>query len=102
MSSSYFEMTNLRRQESGLPYDIWLDSSGHLRKTRHSHFRIKVSVDNMLIPVVIKSMEEIKPLKPFKGSAKIISWIRDNYEILFSHWNGELSDIQALSMLSIG
>lgn len=24
-----FEMANLRKQESGLPYDIWLDSAGY-------------------------------------------------------------------------
>ena len=23
-----FEMANLKKQESGLPYDIWLDSAG--------------------------------------------------------------------------
>lgn len=97
---TYFEMANLRKQESGLPYDIWLDSAGYRRNTRHNVMRIKVSIDNELIPVIIASQRDIRPQKHFKRENEIISWASDNYYTLFKHWNSELSDRQALNLLA--
>ena len=56
-----FEMANLRKQESGLLYDIWLDSAGCTRNTHHKVMRIKVGVGDELIPVVIYSKRDIRP-----------------------------------------
>ncbi|MBO5752255.1 MAG: hypothetical protein J6S69_01020 [Proteobacteria bacterium] len=95
-----FEMANLRKQESGLPYDIWLDSAGCTRNTQHNVMRIKVGVGDELIPVIITSQRDIRPLRPFRRENEIISWASDNYDTLFKHWNGELSDRQALNLLS--
>lgn len=95
-----FEMANLRKQESGLPYDIWLDSAGCTRNTQHNVMRIKVGVGDELIPVIITSQRDIRPLSPFRRENEIISWASDNYDTLFKHWNGELSDRQALNLLS--
>lgn len=95
-----FEMANLRKQESGLPYDIWLDSSGCTRNTHHKVMKIKVGVGDELIPVVIYSKRDIRPLRPFRRESEIVSWVCDNYDTLFKHWNGELSDRQALNLLS--
>lgn len=97
---TYFEIANLRKQESGLPYDIWLDSAGYRRNTRHNVMRIKVSIDNELIPVIIASQRDIRPQKHFKRENEIISWASDNYYTLFKHWNSELSDRQALNLLA--
>lgn len=95
-----FEMANLRKQESGLPYDILLDSAGCKRNTLHNEMRIKVSIDNELIPVIIASQRDIRPQKHFKRENEIISWASDNYYTLFKHWNNELSDRQALNILA--
>ena len=95
-----FEMANLRKQESGLPYDIWLDSAGCTRNTQHNVMRIKVGVGDELILVIITSQRDIRPLRPFRMENEIISWASDNYDTLFKHWNGELSDRQALNLLS--
>lgn len=95
-----FEMANLKKQESGLPYDIWLDSAGCKRNTPHNAMRIKVGLGDELIPVVIYSKRDIRPLRPFKRENEIISWASDNYDTLFKHWNGELSDRQALNLLA--
>lgn len=95
-----FEMVNLRKQESGLPYDIWLDSAGCKRNTLHNEMRIKVSIDNELIPVIIASQRDIRPQKHFNRENEIISWTYDNYYTLFKHWNGKLSDRQALNILA--
>ena len=99
-STPFFEMTNLRKQESGLPYDLWLDSAGCTRNTHHKVMRIKVGVGDELITVVIYSKRDIRPLRPFRMENKIVSWVCDNYDTLFKHWNGELSDRQALNLLS--
>lgn len=95
-----FEMANLRKQESGLPYDIWLDSAGYKRNIPHSVMRIKVSIDNELIPVTIASQRDIIPKKHFKRENEIILWASNNYDTLFMHWIGELSDRQALNLLA--
>ena len=95
-----FEMANLRKQESGLPYDIWLDSAGYKRNTPHSVMRVTVNIDNKFIPVIIASQRDIRPQKHFKRENEIISWASDNYYTLFKHWNSELSDRQALNLLA--
>ena len=97
---TFFEMANLRKQESGLPYDLWLDSTGCTRNTQHKVMRIKVGVGDELIPVVIYSKRDIRPLRPFRMENEIVSWVCDNYDTLFKHWNGKLSDRQALNLLS--
>ena len=94
-----FEMTNLRKQESGLPYDIWLDSAGYERNTPHS-VMIKIRIDDEFIPVIIASQRDIRPQKHFKRENEIISWASDNYDTLLKHWNGRLSDRQALNILA--
>lgn len=95
-----FEMANLRKQESGLPYDIWLDSAGYKRNTPHNVMMIKANIDNEFIPVIIASQRDIRPQKHFKRENEIILWASDNYNTLFKHWNGELSDRQALNILA--
>lgn len=97
---SYFEMASLRKHESGLPYDIWLDSAGCTRNTYHNMMRIKVGIGDELIPVIIASQRDIRPLRPFRMEDEIISWVYDNYDTLFKHLNGELSDRQALNLLT--
>ena len=62
--------------------------------------RIKVGIDNELIPVIITSQRNIRPLKHFNGENDIILWVSDNYDTLIKHWNGELSDRQALNLLA--
>ena len=95
-----FEMASLRKHESGLPYDIWLDSAGYKRNTPHNVMMINVSIDNELIPVIIASQRDIRPQKHFKRENDIILWASNNYDTLFMHWNGKLSDRQALNILA--
>ena len=100
VKQTYFEMANLRKHESGLPYDVWLDSACCKRNTLHNEMMIKVSIDNELIPVIIASQRDIRPQKHFKRENDIISWASNNYDTLFKHWNSELSDRQALNILA--
>ena len=96
-----FEMANLTKADSGLDYDIWIDSVGNLRKGSHNEPRLKVDVDNDRIPVLIDEKEpKILVNKKIKGFNKIKKWIIQNYDILIKHWNKELTDRQALNALS--
>lgn len=95
-----FEMANLRKHESGLPYDIWLYSAGCEQNTHQNVMRIRVSIDNELIPVIIASQRDIRPQKHFKRENEIILWASNNYDTLFKHWNSKLSDRQALNILA--
>ena len=100
VKQTYFEMASLRKQESGLPYDIWLDSACYKRNIPHSVMRIKVRIDDEFIPIIIASQRDIRPQKHFKRENEIISWASNNYDTLFKHWNSELSDRQALNILA--
>lgn len=97
--STLFEMANLQKDESGLPYDIWIDSSGKDRITKHNIPRIKVRVENEMIPIVLFSKDNVKARKEFKHSWKVIEWAKANYDIILRHWNKEISDRTALTLL---
>ena len=100
-----FEMANAVKEDTGLPYDIWLDSEGKNRKVSHNSPRIKVSVDGKLIPVLISDNPDLpedvlkKGTKRFRRFNEIRKFIIDNKEILLKHWNKELSDREILNLL---
>jgi hypothetical protein len=98
---STFEIVNLNKQESGLPYDVWLDSIGSRRNEQHNNPRINVDVNGDRIPVSI-SDNDVRIKKPFRDSNVIKNWVVDNYDTLIKHWNGELTDRQALTLLYKG
>lgn len=106
-SDGIFEMANLEKDESGLPYNIWLDSVGKYREVSHNLPRIKVDIYNnckILVPVSIdKSNPENLSRNPhikINKFGKVSKWIIKNYDILIKHWNHEIKDSQALNMLN--
>ena len=97
-----FEMAKLSRQDSNLPYEIWLDSAGKTRNVSHNKPRVKISVDNKLIPVSISDSPEIlidiskySKIKHLNTMIKFISMYSD---ILLDHWNGKYTDRQVLNI----
>lgn len=95
----HFEMATLDKQESGLPYDVWLDSSGKDRLVRHNSPRIKIHVDGQFIPVII-GKDGIRALKHFPKEKEILDWVADKQDVIIKHWNRVLTDRQALNLLS--
>ena len=71
VKQTYFEIANLRKHESGLPYDIWLDSAGYKRNTPHNVMRIKVSIDHEPITIIIASQRDIRHKKHTKREKEI-------------------------------
>ena len=53
------EMANLSSDRTGLPYDIWLDSSGNGRNTSHNLPRLKIDIEGDKIPVSISKEPKI-------------------------------------------
>lgn len=54
------EMSVIRPNESGLPYELWLDPSGKDRGNEHTNSpRLKVKVDNNYIPLEISDNPDI-------------------------------------------
>lgn len=92
-----FDMVCLKASESDLEYDVWLYSSGYEHDGTPT---INADVDSELIPIVLASKDDIKPVKQFEFSNQIVLWARCNYETLLNHWYGWLSDRQVLNMLA--
>ena len=93
------EMANATKNDTGLPYDIWLDSAGKNRKNKRSEPRFKVSIDNDLIPISISKDPKVLIEKEIKKWSLIKKFVVDNYEDLMKHWNGELTDREILNIL---
>ena len=96
------EMANIFKRHTGLPYDIWLDSEGHLRQLQHNKPRLKVRVDGNRIPVSIDQFQpEILVDARIPKFRKIADWIRAKYPILMLHWNGDIKDKVATQLLKM-
>jgi len=98
-----FEMANVSKDDTGLPYDLWIDSAGDSRR-RHGP-RVKVQVNNTFIPLIISDNPDIpKSVKKngvsdFPYLAEIQKYIRAYKEILLAHYRKQLSDKNTLLLL---
>lgn len=101
-----FEMANVSKQDTGLPYDLWIDSMGKDRKVQHSEPRIKVQVDSQFIPVILSENPQIPESAKKNGAVepknfKIIQkYIKAYLRVFLAHYNHLITDRQALMLLS--
>lgn len=103
-----FEMANIKSNRTGLNYDIWIDSMGFRRGNEHSyHPRIKVQIDNNLIPIDITDDPQVPEsvLKVLgdefeRHLPQVKKWIKEYKEILLAHYYGKIDDTQAGNLLS--
>lgn len=96
------EMASVDKNEAKLPYDVWLDTAGSSRNVQHDTPRLKIKVDNDLIPVEISSEPKllVDYLKKITKFRKIKEWIVYYKDVLIKHWNGEINDRQVLNIVS--
>ena len=92
-------MANVSKKDTGLPYDIWIDSVGSSRRVAHHLPRIKVKVDGKMIPISISDNPKILAGRDFPQSSIIKNYILKYREVLERHWNHELTDREALNLL---
>ncbi len=86
-------------KETGLPYDILLDSLG-TEKKHPGCPRVGVVVDDMVVPVSISEEPVILSGFSFKGSAEICDWVIQNHIPLRMHWDKILDDLEILTIIS--
>lgn len=100
------EMANVSKEDTGLPYDLWVDSLGKDRQTTHHEPRLKAAVDHQYIPVTISANPEIPEsvkstlgISTFKNFPKVKEYIIAYYKILTAHYLRQLTDKQLLNLL---
>ena len=102
-----FEMACIRKKETGLPYDIWLDPMGKDRGNEHTYSpRLKIDVDGKQIPVLINDdpdiPDSVKKInsKNIPNFSKVKKWIVAYKKILIAHFLRQISDASAIKLLS--
>ena len=92
MIENGFELVRLMKQESGLPYNIKMYSSGCGK--RYSNTPILLLENHskdIQLPISTDPIDQ-----EIQYKKEIESWIRNNYDILTKHWVGDLSDRKML------
>ena len=103
LEAAAFEMANVSKEDTGLPYDFWIDSKGIERP--HGP-RIKVRLQGSDIPVTISDAPDIPDsvkkagVKDFPHLAEMQRYVKAYKEVLLAHYRHLISDKQALNLLS--
>lgn len=96
------EMSNLRKYQTGLPVNIWVDDVGAERKTPHNLPRIKFQADKAdkmheyAIPMSISKKPEVL-IKNYKTElspseiSQIKSFVIKNQDVLMKYWRQEIT-----------
>ena len=102
-------MSNLRKQDTGLPVNVYVSSGGSVNK-RHSP-RIKVmrsSSDKMnpneTVSVILKKNITVDDIVgydviPTKTFEQIQKWVHINYETLMDYWNDDISTVEMIQRI---
>lgn len=101
-SSELFEMSNIAREDSGLPVRVWV-SSKMTAAERHGP-RIKIELPGTSTPTIsvllkkdITSEDVVGYNKlPSKILAPLRTFINLNYDALLQYWNDEISTKQMI------
>ena len=90
------------KKDTGLPYDVLLDSLGadKRRRRRPGIPRIGVVVNDMVIHVSIADPPVILSGTRFEGSEIVLGWVARFRAPLLKHWNKELNDLEILTILA--
>lgn len=98
-SDELFEMANVFKKDTKLPYDIWIDSEGKNGNTKQNYPRLIVDYNGDRIPVSISEEPVILVKKKIPEFPKIKAWIKKYSTVLLQHWNKEITDKEALNQL---
>lgn len=103
MMFEIFEMANLTRQESGQPFDIWVDSSGEGRKSGHNNIRIKAKNNGETVIAGFNNNGEYTNfqtskdvLKRFGKAKELKEYVIKIKPLLELHWEGKITDTEFL------
>lgn len=106
-----FEMSNIRKKDTGLPVNIWLDDIGSERNVKHNLPRLKiqgnykdrVSSKTELISVSISDDPQVLVKRPnleisSSDLKEVLEFIKVHKDTLLGHWNGDLSTSDVLAI----
>nr|CAI9751323.1 hypothetical protein DGKKSRWO_DGKKSRWO_CDS_0043 [uncultured phage]CAI9752185.1 hypothetical protein CVNMHQAP_CVNMHQAP_CDS_0043 [uncultured phage] len=101
-----FEMANLTRNNSGEPFDIWIDSAGKERNTKHNEPRVKASNNGVTIIAGFKNgkysnFQTAKDkIKQFGSNKELEKYLIKIKPLLELHWENEIDDQTFLNAAS--
>lgn len=93
-----YEMANLPRQESGQPFDIWVDSAGSARNTTHNEFRVKAFNNGATIVAGFKNgvysnfNTPIQEIRKFGKNRELKNYLCKIKPLLDLHWENKITD----------
>lgn len=93
-----FTVVSAVKEDTGLMYDILLDSLGKNRVPKCKP-RIGVIAGENVICVSVSDRPRILSDEPFYESAEVLRWVSLNKELILKHWNNEISDREILNLL---
>ncbi len=92
-----FFVAHVEPRESGLPYQILIDSLG---MEEDDIPMVGVVVGDEVIFISVGESPENLSRKPFEGEEQIKAWIRKYRKPLYQHWKRELTDREVLIEVS--
>ena len=104
LEASAYEMANVSKEDTGLPYDFRIDSRGQDRGVHAP--RIKVRLQGKDVPITISDNPDIPEsvkkagTNDFPHLAEVKKYVKAYKEVLLAHYKHLISDKQALNLLS--
>ncbi len=91
-----FGYVRITQKETGLPYDIILDSYG-IPKNMITMPHLGVVVEGLVVPVLIDEKPQILTDYDFVDASIVFNWILKHHKALLQHWNKEVTDREILN-----
>lgn len=93
-----YEMAKLTKQKSGQSFDIWIDSAGAERNTKHNEPRVKATNNGVTVIAGFKNGEysnfqtSSHILKKFGEEKALKDYIIKMRPVIELHWEGKIDD----------
>lgn len=93
-----FEMAKVTRQKSGQPFDIWIDSLGQERNTKHNNPRIKAINNSVEVIAGFDNGEYTNfqtpkdKLQKFGEATALKKYVIKMKPVIELHWEGKIDD----------
>ena len=97
-----YEMANLTRKDSGQPFDIWVDSMGKQRNTKHNEPRLKATNNGVTIIAGFKNGDYSNfqtskdKIRQFGKNKELKEYVIKIKPLLELHWNNKITDSEFL------
>lgn len=100
-----YEMARIHKEQINMPFELWIDSAGELRNTKHNDLRVKaynndtwitVGFDNGMFTTFKTTNEAIKKFGEITKLKKYITYIQPLLEL---HWKGKIFDNELINIL---